>query len=270
MKLKLTQVIEAEECTHEFLNDGKHLANHAWKVAKKKDGTYLIFHKVTNNVEREFKEKTQIYDNTWLLTLNDNTQCIMYFDPDDVRMSDRFLRLIKTFVGCVLIEKLDGKRKILSKKDFSEELDWVDSSLISSYQVVKVQGGGLTILRRHDLEVLDFEFDDYYFNMHITNTIIVEKDGKDCLVRISDFKTSAFYDDIVPYNISTKPIRVVDHVIVTNNCNDGKTIMNVENFEMSDVFKSIKPISFEYASVTDFLDKEQILRLSDFKKAKFD
>ena len=57
MELKLTQIIEAEECTHEFLNDGKHLANHAWKVAKKKDGTYLIFHKVTYMVIEEFKEK---------------------------------------------------------------------------------------------------------------------------------------------------------------------------------------------------------------------
>jgi len=271
MKFKLTKTVEAEWCTHEFLNGGKHLANHVWAIAKYKDGNYAIVHKITNEIYKEFKEKQKIYDNTWLLTHLDDTQCIMYYGEDKIKTSKSFLRLIKVFENFVLIENMEGERKLLMRHAFfQEELRWF-SGEDNNWKVVRVYKGKneFTIIKKQGLEVLDSEFDDYIFSVHIKNIVIAKKGDIHYIIRISDFGKSSYYDDIIPYNSSQNPISIVKHVIVTYGTKT-KAIMDVNTFEVTDAFKTIKPMSSEYALVTNFKGKEEILRLSDYKVAKFD
>ncbi len=272
MKFKLTKIIEAEECTYEFLKDGKHLANHVWAIAKYKDGTCAIVHKLTNEIAKEFKEKQKIYDNTWLLTLLDDTQCIMYYTEDEIKVSKPFLSLIYVFERFVLIENMEGKRKLLhrySVNAFSKEFDWF-SGTTENYKILNVHEGirGLTIIKKQGLEVLNFEFDDYIFDANIRDGVIVRIGNEDCFVRISDFKTSMRYPDISPYNEHRKPINFSYYVVITR-VNQRKALLRVEDFRISDEFDDIKSINHEYALVTTN-GKEEILRLSDYKMAKFD
>ncbi len=266
MEVKLTKIIEAEDCTHEFLSKEKKVVNHSYAIVKYEDGTYAIVHK--SEVIQEFKEKSKIYNNTWLLTLLDDTQCIMYYDKDKIKTSKPFLRLIYVFERFVLIENLEGKRKLLDRDVLSKERSWL-YGLTDEYKIMQLPNGKKTILKKQGLEVLDFEFDDYIFSRQLTNVVIVRVNNRDCLVRISDFRTSLRYLDISPYNTSRKPINIVDYVIYVSNSDERKALLRVKDFEISDKYDDIKPINHEYALVT-INGKEDILRLSDFRLAKFD
>ena len=270
MKFRLTKTVEAEYCTHEFLKEGKHLANHAWAIAKYKDGTYVVVNKLNNEISKEFKEKKEIYDNTWLITLLDGTQCIMYYDKDEIKISKPFLRLIKVFVRFALIENMEGKRKLVfrSVNFFSQEFNWFTGESSCEFKVGELPNGKKTILKKEGLEVLDFEFDDYIFSAHIKNIVIIVKDGQESLIRISDFKRSGYYFDITCFNASDKPIDVVEYAIITCR-NKGKAVMRIKDFATSYIYDEIKPIGNEYALVKGYSGKEQILRLSDYCVAKF-
>lgn len=269
MNVKLTKTVEAKYCTREYLKDGKRLPNHTWAIAKYKDGTCAIVHKQTNEIVKEFKEKKNIYDNTWLITLLDDTQCIMYYTKDEFNISKPFLRLIYVFERFVLIENMEGKRKLLNRKVFSKELDWF-SGVTDDYKMLNVHEDihGLTIIKKKGLEVLDFEFDDYLYDANIKDGVIVRVNNEYCFVRISDFKKSMRYPDISPYNEKREPINFSYYVIITR-LSQKKALLRVEDFRISDEFDDIKYISHEYALVT-INGKEEILRLSDYKVAKFD
>lgn len=265
MKIKLTKTVELEDCTHEFLSGWMKVENHLYAIGKYEDGTYAIVH--NSEVIKEFKEKSKIYNHTWLLTLLDDTQCIMYYTENKIRISEPFLSLICVFESLVLIESLEGERKLLYSNNFSEEQSWISG--LDDYKILQLPNGRKTILKKEGLEVLDFEFDDYVFSAHIKNIVIIVKDGQESLIRISDFKQSEYYSDITCYNASDKqPIDVVEYAIITYS-DEKKALMRVENFEVSDRFDSIKPISYEYAFATNN-GRELILRLSDFQIAKFD
>lgn len=264
MKIKLTKTVELEDCTHEFLSGWMKVENHLYAIGKYEDGTYAIVH--NSEVIKEFKEKSKIYNHTWLITLLDDTQCIMYYTENKIRISEPFLSLICVFESLVLIESLEGERKLLYSNNFSEEKSWMSG--LDDYKILQLPNGRKTILKKEGLEVLDFEFDDYILSAHIKNIVIIVKDGKESLIRISDFKQSEYYSDITCYNASNKPIDVVEYAIITYS-NGQKALMRVKDFKKYGVFDDIKPINHEYALVT-INGKEDILRLSDFRLAKFD
>lgn len=269
MEIKLTKIIEAEECTREFFKEGKDLENNKWIIVKYENGIYAIVNKTNNEISKEFKESEEIYDNVWLITLLDDTQCIMYYDKDKIKTSNPFLSLIYVFERYVIIENLKGKRKLIARNNFKEESSWI-CGLNADYKILNTYEGirGLAIIKKNGLEVLDFEFDDYLFDANIKDGVIVRVNDEDCLVRISDFKKSMCYPDISPYDEKRKPINISHYVVITR-VNQRKALLRVEDFRISDEFDDIKPINYEYALVTTN-GKEEILRLSDYEVAKFD
>lgn len=265
MKIKLTKTVEAKDCTRDFFKKGEDPNKNPYAIVKFSEDKYAVVERKTHMAMLEFKSKTKVYDETWLITLEDDTQCLMRFSKF-VLYSEPFLRAVKRFKRYLLVEKTKGVRKLMKLNEFSVMFDWIPSEYFD-YAILELPNNNLTILKKDGLEVSDIEFDSVS-KTKFFNFVIVSNDCGVSVVRISDFKRTLSFLEVLPYVPIKCESYSENYVIVTHN-NDKKSILRLEDFKLSDSFNNIIPITHEYALVTDN-GKEEILRLSDFKIAKFD
>lgn len=267
MKIKIVKMVEAEDCTNEFLLKGENTDKNHYFIAKISDNHYAVVSKANNDARIEFKSKMKIYERTWLLTLLDDTQCIMYFDEDSFILSGGFLRTIKIFKDYLLIEKTEGKRCFIKKKDCTHTFDWFNG-LATDYNVLRLPNRKCTIIKKEGLQVADFECEGVY-NILYPGYVIIFDNKRKAVVRLSDLeKSTLYYSDIWPYCI--RGIYSSKYVCVNKSIANKKVyIMRLKDFKLSSYYDNCTPITFEYA-LMEKDGKEEILRLSDFKVAKYD
>ena len=267
MEVKLIRKVKAKDCTRYFLKKGEDPNKNLYAIAKIDDGSYAVVNRVTHEAIVEFKDKTKVYDEVWVITLEDETKHLMRFSENGICFSEKFLRTVKRFSEYILVEKNKDKRKIISLNEISIMMDWSPEFGFNDYVILKTPNHNYTILRKDDLEVPFVEFDlakTYKYKNHI----IVRDGNYDSVIRVSDFRRTQSFCDVSPYIPYKEDWSCKEYVIVTH-CNLRKSIMRLENYEISKSYNDIIPISSEFALGIS-KNGQEVLRLSDFQIAKFD
>jgi len=268
MEVKLIKKVEAKDCTRDFFKKGEDPNKNPYAIVKIDDGSYAVVNKVTHEAIVEFKDKTKVYDETWLITLEDDTKCLMRFSEDLVVYSQPFLRTIKTFKRYLLVEEKAYKRKLIPLHDITKMEEWFSSFGALDYTVLELPNHSFTILKKEGLEVAYILFDSTCKPVFKSFVIINER-GLVSVVRISDFKRSRTFCEVLPY-VPIKCESYSEEYVIGTYANNTKSIMRLKDFVWSDAFDNITPITSEYALVSNKGKNDEILRLSDFQAAKFD
>lgn len=269
MKVKLIKTVEAKDCTRYFLKKGKDPNKNPYAIVKMDEGSYAVVDRETHESIVEFKDKTKVYDEVWLITLEDDAKFLMRFSENGIYFSQLILRVVKTFKRYLLVEEKAYKRKLIPLHDITKMEEWFSSLGALDYTVLELPDHSSTILKKEGLEVSNIKF-DCKCKPVFKSFVVINDDGYISVVRISDFKRSSAFCEVLPYVPLKCESYSEKYVIVTYYNDTRSSVMRINDFKLSELFDEIIPITNEYALLKSRGKEDEILRLSDFQIAKFD
>ena len=264
------------------------LKEYNWPFLKRysvysEENGFSIREKKTGEVKATYDMIEEIDKNIYALeVVNSPTIRILVYNEEtkELYCSEDISSIIKVFKGFVLIECVDGKKELrgiggLYKCHERFNLQYIKGERpFINHVIAELPNGKFTILTE-DLRVADIEFDDtadHHIVGHNKYRIVKFKDDNEnsyAVVRISDLKVSQRFDTIKNY----KYFRYVSdrYLFVYADKESNPAIMRLEDFKVSKEYFSIRPISEQYALVSDFCYvDERILRLKDFRISKWE
>lgn len=155
MEVKVAKIVEAEECTKDFIKEGEKFTS-AYIICKMRKNKYAFVHKTSREVFVVFESVEKITEKVWLLNINKKEKRLIDISEFIPKMTYEFSKVIKVFEEYMLVELKDGDRSLL---EFSE-IDTNSSTIFQGpYRVFELPNGKYTIMDMDNLSVANFEFD---------------------------------------------------------------------------------------------------------------
>lgn len=278
--LSVKKEVEVEEISFNYFSCDELSKKYA--IVKIEEDLYAVIEKETKEVLKYFKnfEKLQ-NENSFLIELDNGKKQIMHFRgyayraPSlewSVEFSEEINSLLKEFKSYLLVITNDNKRRIISLRCVSKFHEWAYyDTQFDDLVVMELLNGKHTILIKDGLRFNDkIEFKSLYLHNENEFVTVWLDNNKYKLIRLKDLSVSKEVDSFEYYH-SSRGNRSGSSNYVIVHCNNIKkvAIMRVSDFNISDTYDSITDFSYHYALV-EKAGKESVLRLKDFKEAKWE
>ena len=273
--IEVAEKLMAEECTEEFFMIEKFCNNYA--IVRVKEAFYAIVDKETKKCIIRFKTIIPVQVGVYMLHLEEDKHVLFCINKNEkLVFSEKFNEVIKAFKDFLLIETLEGARRLVCVSEYVENFkfeEWPEGLPLSCAKdhaiMTPILSDNKVILLKEGLIYSDIEFSNVesQFTDNSFRIVHFAEDNKQCVIKIPSFEISEKYSSIKM--LGTCLIKN-NYLYVHDKNHQGIALMRISDFEVSPFFSKLLPISDNFALVKETPNgPETILRLSDFKIAKF-
>jgi len=274
--IEVSEKLMAEDCTEEFFMIEKFCNNYA--IVRVKNEFYAIVDKEAKKCIIRFKTIVPVQAGVYMLHLEEDKHILFCINKnEEIVFSEKFNEIIKAFKDFLLIEPLAGARRLVCVSEYVESFkfeEWPEGLPLSGAKdhaiMTPILSDNKVILLKDGLVYSDFEFShvESQFTGNSYRIVHLGKDNKRCVIKIPSFERSESYANIRMFGSC---MCKNEYLYVNDKKHQGTALMRISDFEVSPFFESVLPIADNFALVKETAEgPETILRLSDFKIAKFD
>jgi len=259
------EVSDVEICSKEYA------------IVTLKNGVYTILSLNTFECLSYYQKIAKHSEGIYLADLLEGGQVFLCLEQSNLIISERFKKLVKGFEKSSVVETYSNERKMMHKSPWSG-FSWKDSLSSDSkesahstkYAILNLLNGKKAFVMEKGFLIPDIEFESVgnYCDKEsndIFRIVCVSGEKHYRVFRIKDFKLSEQFSSISRINPFYRDSSI-GYVEVTLS-NGKKSIMRIEDFEISPEFNKITCLSYQFVAVND---GESVMKLSDFSLARWE